>query len=177
MPLSFEQRGVLKGIVPALMIALLVLGAVLWIPTGLQPPAADVASRLIHVAAWDLLVVVWLVIAIGALARHRFFHAEDIDGGGLTAGSTSAKVHQSVLQNTLEQVVLAVLVHGACAVLLPVGWLAVIPAAAVLFALGRFFFWRGYRHGAAARALGFGLTFYPTVMLLLLVLVDLLPVS
>ncbi len=40
--------------------------------------------------------------------------------------------------------------------------------AAVLFAVGRVLFWRGYARGAPGRAMGFGLTFYPSVALLAL---------
>jgi len=167
MTLSTAQRGVLRGIVLALAITVAVLAAAVALPNFPRPATADVGGRLAFVAAWDLLVVFWLLLAIGTLARHRFFHAEDIDGSGLTAGSAAARHHQAVLQNTLEQVVLAVAVHAACAILFPAGWLAALPAAAVLFALGRVLFWRGYRQGAAARALGFGLTFYPTALLFL----------
>jgi len=37
-----------------------------------------------------------------------------------------------------------------------------------MFLVGRLFFFAGYANGAPARAYGFGLTFYPTVLLLLL---------
>jgi len=39
---------------------------------------------------------------------------------------------------------------------------------AVLFSIGRLLFFAGYARGAAARSLGFALTFYPTVGLLVL---------
>jgi len=39
--------------------------------------------------------------------------------------------------------------------------------AAILFVFGRILFWRGYARGAPARALGFALTFYPTLAMLL----------
>ena len=49
---------------------------------------------------------------------------------------------------------------------MPHGWLASIPAAAILFLIGRILFSRGYERGAAARAIGFGLTFYPSVLMI-----------
>jgi len=52
---------------------------------------------------------------------------------------------------------------------MPASWQAVIPAAAILFFIGRVLFWRGYARGAPGRALGFALTFYPTVAMLLLI--------
>jgi hypothetical protein len=41
-----------------------------------------------------------------------------------------------------------------------------LPAAAILFLIGRILFFLGYAEGAASRAFGFALTFYPTLMLL-----------
>ncbi len=61
---------------------------------------------------------------------------------------------------------LASLAYCIWAVAMPHAWLASIPAAAALFVLGRFLFSRGYAQGAAARAIGFALTFYPTVLML-----------
>jgi hypothetical protein len=169
MDLSEKQRGVLIGMAGAAILSVVLMGAAVALaPSGLVP-VDTVESRLSLVLRWDLLVVVWLLVAIGNLARHRFFTPQDIDGSGLTAGSEAARIHQAVLQNTLEQVVLALTVHTIAAFLLPVSWVAAVPAAAILFACGRLLFWRGYRGGAAARAAGFALTFYPTVLLFLAV--------
>ena len=41
--------------------------------------------------------------------------------------------------------------------------------AATLFVIGRVLFWRGYASGAPARALGFALTFYPQVVMLVVI--------
>jgi uncharacterized membrane protein YecN with MAPEG domain len=41
----------------------------------------------------------------------------------------------------------------------------------LIFTISRIAFWRGYSHGAEARAFGFALTFYPTVATLLVVAV------
>jgi uncharacterized membrane protein YecN with MAPEG domain len=103
------------------------------------------------------------------LARHRFFTPADIDGGGLSEGTSTAKLLQSILQNTLEQSVLACSVHLLWAAAMPRTWQAAVPAAAMLFFFGRLLFWRGYSHGAPARAIGFGLTFYPSVAMLVLI--------
>lgn len=72
---------------------------------------------------------------------------------------------QALLQNTLEQVLLAVLAHGAFAVLAPAEWLGLIPTFTVLFVVGRVLFAAGYAGGAGGRALGFALTFLPTMAL------------
>ncbi len=68
---------------------------------------------------------------------------------------------------SLEQMALALPVYAAWVVLAPTHLLAVVPAASSLFLLGRVLFFYGYARGASGRALGFALTFYPTVLLLI----------
>jgi hypothetical protein len=136
MAMSDKQRGVLGGMAGAVVVILAAMAAALWLLPTVVVPTADIASRLVQVLPWDLLVVVWLIAALGGLARHRFFTPADIDGSGLTEGTETAKVRQAILQNTLEQAVLALAVHAIAAVVLPTGWLPVVPAAAVLFAPG-----------------------------------------
>lgn len=165
MALTDKQRGVLGGMAVAGAVTIAVFAAAIWLAPPSLVPTTDISGRLALALRWDLLVIVWLLASIGNLARHRFFTPADIDGSGLTAGTDAAHVKQAILQNTLEQTVLALAVHLVAAVLLPAGWLAVIPAAAVLFAIGRALFWRGYAGGAPARAAGFALTFYPTALL------------
>jgi len=171
MALTVKQRGVLKGIIPGAAITFVVIvGAILAGPIALSPEAS--AGERLAFAIWaDAFIALWLGISIGLLARHRFFTPEDIDGGGLSRGSETANVLQSTLQNTLEQSVLAVLVHLAWAILMPVAWISAIPAAVFLFLCGRVLFVRGYRGGAPSRALGFALTYYPSVLMLMLVVV------
>ena len=50
---------------------------------------------------------------------------------------------------------------------MPHAWLGSIPAAALLFLIGRLLFFRAYEHGAAFRAVGFALTFYASVLMLI----------
>jgi hypothetical protein len=171
MTLTVKQRGVLKGIIVGAAITIVVLvGAVCFGPKVLTPAAAA-GERLGFAILSDSFIALWLAISIGLLAKHRFFTPEDIDGGGLTRGSEAASVLQSSLQNTLEQSVLAVLVHAAWAILMPVTWIVAIPAAVFLFLCGRVLFVRGYRGGAPSRAVGFALTFYPSVLMLAFVVI------
>lgn len=169
MALTGKQRGVLKGMAIGATIALVAItGAILAGPILLQPEAT-VAERIAFALRADAFVALWLAISIGLLARHRFFTPEDIDGGGLTQGTATASILQASLQNTLEQTVLAVLTHLAWAVFMPVTWMSAIPVAVALFLVGRVLFVRGYRKGAPSRAAGFALTFYPSVVMLVLV--------
>lgn len=165
--LTEKQRGVLRGMLLGVVVTLLALAlAIVAAPGVLLPGDNDAASAIAHALRWDILLVLWLAANIAMLARHRFFTPADIDGGGLSDGTSTARILQSILQNTLEQVVLALSVHLVWAATMPWRWQAAIPAAAMLFFLGRVLFWRGYARGAPARALGFALTFYPTVAML-----------
>jgi hypothetical protein len=171
MALSVKQRGVLKGIsIGAAITVAVIAGAILADPMVLSPEAT-VGERLAFALWADVFIALWLGISIALLARHRFFTPEDIDGGGLTRGSETASILQATLQNTLEQTVLAVLVHLTWATLMPVTWMSAIPAAVVLFLVGRVLFLLGYRGGAPSRALGFALTYYPSLLMLVIVVV------
>jgi len=164
--LDAKQRGVLRGMAAALALAVVALGAAVTTPPAALLPAAPFPATLAVALGWSLLPVACLGLNIGALARHRFFTPADIDGSGLSAGTATARTLQAILQNTLEQAALAVCVYAAWAALMPLAWQAVVPAAALLFGLGRLLFWRGYAAGAPARAFGFGLTFYPSMLML-----------
>jgi hypothetical protein len=133
----------------------LTLGAFAW-PGGLAPHV----DRPTVWATCSAGAAAWLALAVALLARHRFFSPADIDGAGLTAASAGAQLLQALVQNTAEQTLLAALAYAA--------WLLATTMApgpavhcAVLFSIGRTLFFAGYARGAAARSLGFALTFYP----------------
>jgi uncharacterized membrane protein YecN with MAPEG domain len=89
-------------------------------------------------------------------------------GAGISINPTpQVKCMQAMLQNTLEQTVLAALVHGSFVALAPPQWLVLIPAYTVLFVGGRVLFVTLYKYGAAARAPGFALTMLPSTVMLL----------
>jgi len=109
---------------------------------------------------------------IGNVARLRFFSQDNVDAGsGDPSTSSPFRSSIAVLQNTIEQGVLAVIAYAAAALTLSDAS-AMMIAATVLFSIGRMLFWAGYRRGAEARALGFGLTFYPTAGIIVTLLAD-----
>jgi MAPEG family len=171
MGLTVKQRGVLRGIIAGAAITIVVISGAILVGPKILSAEASTGERLAFAICADTFIALWLGISVGLLARHRFFTPEDIDGGGLSRGSETAIVLQSTLQNTLEQSVLAVLTHLAWSILLPASWISAIPAAVILFLCGRVLFVRGYRGGAASRAVGFALTFYPSVLMLILMAV------
>jgi hypothetical protein len=97
------------------------------------------------------------------VARRRFFSPSDIDGGGLAPASNRISVDIAIVQNTLEQSVLASVLYPSLACLAADDGFLLLPQLLTLFCIGRLAFWIGYRHGAPWRAFGFAATFYPTV--------------
>jgi hypothetical protein len=145
--------------------AAVVAVGITWNPFGFAPdlPLGERVSVAIRCVTLPALC---LAVAIGRLAKHRFFTPADIDGSGLQPGSARALLLQSILQNTLEQAVLASFAYLAWAVVMPSAWLSTVPLAALAFAVGRVLFFAGYGRGAPSRAVGFTMAFYPSVAML-----------
>lgn len=167
MSISGKQQGVIRGIaIGAGVTAAAITAGILFDPLGISSHLS-IHERLSVALAACLLPVLSLTVSIARLAKHRFFTPEDIDGGaGISEDTTQAKLLQTLIQNTLEQTVIAVPLYLAWACLVPSAWLSVVPLAALLFALGRVLFFWGYGHGAPARSIGFALTFYPSMAML-----------
>ncbi|GJD73812.1 MAPEG family protein [Methylobacterium goesingense] len=161
-----EQRGVRRGAVLAGLIGILALG----LAFGMAGPAAPLAGageRIAFALRVDLVVVAWFAAAIANVARLRFASPDDIGAATAPTEGARIKVARAILANTGEQAALAVFAHLAVAAALA-SYAAVVPVLAGLFCAGRLLFWLGYARGAAARALGFGLTFYPSLAALVI---------
>ena len=101
-----------------------------------------------------------MIAMIGSLAHRRFFDDSHVDGQAFETGSPGW-VDQQVLNNTVEQAVLAMLIWPFVA--LTLGGTVVIWMGTA-FAAARVLFWIGYRRAPALRAFGFAATFYTTVL-------------
>lgn len=142
--------------------------AVLWIypPSWgfIRPPEdPSMPSRLAFAAHWLSLPGLSLLAGIACVACLRFFVADAIDG----SETSESRVLQTTLRynrNTLEQTVLVVILWPLLALALPYERLPLIPELSLLFVVGRALFWIGYMIAPWARAVGFPLTFYPTVI-------------
>ena len=166
MDLTDKQKGVIRGVVPAAILTVVGLcGVALLIPSSALP-IDEPGARLAWALQWSLLPALTLLVAIMRVANHRFSTPEDIDGSGLTYATPQIQVLRAVLQNTLEQTVLAMAAYLIWAAVMPLYWLRVIPMAALLFTIGRLLFATGYSRGAGGRAMGFGLTMYPNAGML-----------
>src|SRR5688572_12509041 len=149
------QKGVARGMASAIAIAL----GVFTVAYVLQWPnfssETPLAPRLKLAALAGLAPAAFLFLCIARLAKHRFSTPDDIHGSALTEGTARAKLLQALLQNTLEQAVLAIPVYLAAALIFQPRFLPLIAAAAALFVVGRVQFFRGYAAGAPSRAVGF----------------------
>ena len=173
MALNPKQQAVVRRAPVAVVIVAAAVLASRLIPSAALP-ADQPAVRMAWALPWAILPLLTLMVSVMRVANHRFATSEDIDGSGLTVGTQRVQILRAILQNTLEQSVLAVGGYLIGSVALPHGWLRVIPAAALSFVIGRILFTIGYARGAGGRALGFGLTAYPTFGLLITVAVILM---
>lgn len=155
-----ERRAVAKRMAAGLIAAAVGLGL-----AALFGRAAPPADRL-EAAAWGATAALaWLAAAIGDVARRRLGSERDIvgEGAGAVADASPALARaRAVLQNTLEQAALAVPLYLLLALAEPRAVAAILVMAAC-FSAGRALFWMGYSRGASGRALGFTLTFYPSL--------------
>jgi hypothetical protein len=161
--LYFEQRRIVLGASSALLVTLIVLASgYLILPMPLHG-TAGLADRLAFALRVDVVPLLWLLAAIVNVGNRRFLSRDDIQGAGFYPPSERLAVPVAILQNTLEQSVLAIGAHLILATLLMAEELIILPLLALLFCIGRAIFWAGYRGGAGRRAFGFALTFFPTV--------------
>jgi hypothetical protein len=151
----------LAGVLPALLLAGLTLPHADALFSSVAMPADEPGSRLAFAAHWMLLPAVCLLAGVVGAAR-RGFIAEAI-GGTRAPASASLEINLRYNQNTLEQTVLACIAWACLAVMLPRTQLALIPAMATLFAIGRAAFWIGYLIHPMGRAFGMALTAFPTI--------------
>lgn len=158
-----KQLAVVLGASAAVVLLLLAWSRLSALPLPV-PEADDAAARLAFVAHWLLLPGVALLFGIGLVANQRFFVADAIDGG-----ASQSRLIQIALRyntNTVEQTLLAAIAWAGLALTLPHEMLKVIPAMAVSFLVGRALFFVGYLIAPVGRALGLGLTAYPTFVAL-----------
>ncbi len=159
-----KQNGVRKS--GALSFALIVGSFVLTFynqPTIFSMKNADRLSQL----KWVVLISSQLIWRIICVVRYRFKSPNSIDGSALTSVQPpeDLRILHALLQNTLEQSVVAVVTHIVWIATMPATMLCLQPLAAIFFFVGRVCFANGYEHGAPSRSFGFALTVLPTAIM------------
>ena len=135
-------------------------GGLVWafVIVALGPGLAEILTPEEAVVVALVLGSVPLMAMIGRLAQRRFFDDAIIDGQPLSGG---AEIDQRVLTNTVEQLVLAICVWPAAALLLGPGTVLLLGFSNLV---ARLLFWVGYHLSPPLRGFGFAATFYPTVL-------------
>jgi uncharacterized membrane protein YecN with MAPEG domain len=165
--MTAKQKNVLiQIIVSVLLIAITVtLSILIFGPHNLYPPKSIQLTLAVM-----LFIGAWEVIFVLIRARQRFFNKDEIDGAPPKAGS-SGDLQNRILNNTTEQVLLAIPVLFATAGLsVPANGILII-LLGVFFCVGRLLFWVGYHFMPTMRGFGFVLTCYPTVFLYIYIFV------
>lgn len=158
------MRKQIIGIVSSLaafLVLTIVLGHANQLFSSIALPIDDTASRLAFAVRWLIIPGATLLVGIVGAARRGFF-VDAIDGTR-TPANHALEINLRYNLNTLEQTVLAAIAWIGLALALPHDRLILIPAMAVLFALGRLTFWIGYLIYPIARAFGMVLTIVPTL--------------
>lgn len=109
----------------------------------------------------DLPIFPWLAGCVGGVSQGRFWTPADRHGSAFVAPSKAIAVRAAVLQNTLEQTVLAVGAHLILATVLLGSELVLIPLLVLRYLIGRVAFAFGYARSPIARAFGMALTGAP----------------
>ena len=161
--LAAERRRIRRAALWSLPFCTLAFAGGYFILTRAFSFPVPLADRIAFVLQADVLVALWVVIALAMVSHGKRHSVADIAGAAYAPPSPRIAVQIAFLQNTLEQAFTAVAAHLALATLLSGPALALIVIAVFLFAVGRVTFIAGYRHEAGGRAFGMITTALPTI--------------
>ncbi len=139
-------------------VAAFAIGLRAW-PAG--PVLANAADRLSY--AVQLLVGVSVLILLMVSACFRVFDTATAEDPFANAESSAWRIHQRVLQNTVEQTLIFVPALLALAVRIDAAHTHILPLLVALWCAGRLLFWIGYRINPMLRGPGFEWTLFSSV--------------
>jgi len=159
--MSNDQRKVLGGMAAAVAFSAVFFTAVFRLTAiDLTPPGGiETSWRLEYALKCEVFAALCLLAGVAVIANRRFFLPDAIAGGE----TPSIEIDRRYLQNTLEQLVLAIVAHLALVTIVAPESIRAVAILVALFVIGRATFWIGYHRSGPARAFGFATTFYPTV--------------
>jgi uncharacterized MAPEG superfamily protein len=127
-----------------------------------QPEAWGVADRLALVIKGSVFALLPGVIGICIVAAQRLDPSMWV--GRVAKPNSSLDINTRFILNTFEQFTAFFVANAGLAIYCPLEEARSLPLLAALFVMGRILFWIGYHYNPYLRAFGFGLTFYPTVL-------------
>jgi uncharacterized membrane protein YecN with MAPEG domain len=159
-----QQKIVVISAIAALVFAVGFVGILyFWVLLPL-PNLETLEERLIFTLRCQIFPALMLFAGIATVGNYRFLSPAINPLAG--AESEAMKVHLRYLSNTLEQVVLFMIVNVIFSTFLNAQTIKIIPILAILFVVARLAFWFGYLQSPMYRAFGMALTLYPTAILL-----------
>lgn len=127
-----------------------------------QPDAWAVADRLALVIKCSVFALLPALIAVGVVAVQRL--NPDMWVGQKVKPNTPLDVNNRFILNTMEQFILFLIGLSGISLYAPIEEARTVPILTAIFLIGRMLFWVGYHKNAYMRAFGFGLTYWPTVI-------------
>ncbi|CAM5583667.1 MULTISPECIES: MAPEG family protein [Sphingobium] len=156
--LKAEQKEIRKQSGLAfLLCAAISVACVLFLPKLVTFPSV-IGARLAFAIQTSFVHFALVLLAVRLVSSGRYRSAADIGGAAKGPPSPALAVKAAFLQNTLEQAFLGVGAHLLLASVAGGRWLGLLVASSMLFAVGRWSFYRCYPDGAGARAFGMATT-------------------
>jgi uncharacterized MAPEG superfamily protein len=127
-----------------------------------QPEAWGIADRLALVIKDAVVALIPGIIGICIVAAQRLNPSMFV--GQTPKPNSSVDNNNKFILNTFEQFTAYFVANAGLAMYCPPEEARSLPLLTALFVMGRILFWIGYHKNPYLRAFGFGITFYPTVL-------------
>jgi MAPEG family len=131
-----------------------------WVPSDWT-----IGDRIALVIKDAVVAILPAVLAICIVAAQRLDPSMFV--GRVPKPNSAVDINNRFILNTVEQFILYFIGNAGLALYCPAQEARTLIVLTVLFVLGRVLFWVGYHYNPYVRAFGFGVTFYPTVMVYL----------
>ncbi len=131
-----------------------------WVPSDWS-----IGDRIALVIKDAVVAILPAVLAICIVAAQRLDPSMFV--GRTPKPNSPVDINNRFILNTVEQFILYFIGNAGLALYCPAQEARTLIVLTALFLLGRVLFWIGYHYNPYVRAFGFGVTFYPTVMVYL----------
>ncbi len=162
-----EQKIVIVGAASGI-VGMLVLVTLFTHLLGTPQVADTISARLAYALGANVFAMLPLFLMFITIGNERFL-SDAIDPLRHAEGRTM-EINARVSQNTLEQNFFFLIGSLALSTLVPIAYLQVVWACALVFVIGRFLFWAGYHKNPLYRAPGLSSVAYMNLGIILYVL-------
>src|SRR5215469_12105102 len=140
--MSNDQKKVVAGAIAAVVFSVTFFEVVLNLTNVGSTPLAgvDVSTRLEYALRCEVFAALCLLAGVGKVGNRRFFTPEAITGDP----AASIEIDRRYVQNSTEQLLLAMIAHLTLVLIVPDGSTRVVAILVMLFVIGRVTFWIGY---------------------------------